>query len=157
MPNFSSRLLLVLYLLLLVACQSPANEEHIRQQILDNGAVIRAAFAEGDLQKIEALHHPKVEKALGYTNVQKGREAVIKGVATTLENYSIEFIENEVESILIDGNLAIEQTKFSIAGKPKKGGEPFTFSGRTLVTYIRYEKSPTGWATIREIIQPATN
>ena len=57
---------------------------------------------------------------------------------------------------LVMNSIAIEQTRFVIQGTPKKQGEPFTFKGRTMVTYVRYEGSTTGWATIREIIQPAT-
>lgn len=136
--------------------QNNAEEEKIKQEILSNGAVIRQAFAEGDVEKIRLLHHPDVVKALGYNDLKIGRDAVIDGLKGTLENYNLTFVKNEVESILIQGNLAIEQTKFSIQGTPKKGGESFVFSGRTMVTYIRYDASPTGWATVREIIQPAT-
>jgi len=142
--------------ILITSSQAQGETDLIRQEILAHGEAIREAFKAGDIPKIEALHHPEVIKALGYTNLQEGREAVVKGVAGTLENFSLEFIENEVENILIQENLAIEQTRFSIRGTPKSGGEPFIFSGRTMVTYVRYTKSPTGWATIREIIQPAT-
>ncbi len=130
--------------------------ERTRQEILNHGAVIRKAFAADDLEKIKAVHHPEVIKALGYNDVQTGREAVINGVKGTLENYHLEFVENDVESILIQGDIAIEQTKFSIKGTPKQGGDSFIFKGRTMVTYVRSSESPTGWATVREIIQPAT-
>ncbi|MEM9984478.1 MAG: nuclear transport factor 2 family protein [Bacteroidota bacterium] len=132
-----------------------AEQSIIRQEILTHGQMIRDAFAKGDLEQIRSLHHPEVEKALGYTDVKRGREEVIAGIAGTLNHYSLEFVENEVESIYVQGDLAIEQTKFSIRGTPKGEGESFLFSGRTMVTYIRHEASPSGWATIREIIQPA--
>lgn len=128
-----------------------------KQEILKNGEVIRKAFSEGDLEKIKSLHHPDVIKALGYNDLKVGRDAVIDGLVETLNNFHLEFVENDVESILIEDSIAIEQTKFAIKGTPKEGGEPFIFKGRTMVTYIRYPKSPTGWATIREIIQPATD
>ena len=102
---------------------------------------------------IRSFHHPEVIKALAYKKVLTGREAVLKDLAGTLENYTLEFVTNTIESILIRGDIAIEQTLFSIKGTPKKGGDPFIFSGRTMVTYIKYKESPTGWATIREIIQ----
>jgi hypothetical protein len=70
---------------------------------------------------------------------------------------NLEFVENQVESLLIEGNTAVEQTLFAIKGTPKAGEESFLFKGRTMVVYIRYEKSPTGWASIREMIQPATD
>lgn len=131
-----------------------ANDE---SQILKHGALIRQAFSKGDVETIKNLHHPEVQKALSYTDLKTGRNEVIKVIVDTLENYHLEFVINDVESILIAGDMAIEQTKFSIEGTPKSGGDSFVFSGRTMVTYIRYAKSPTGWATIREIIQPASN
>lgn len=139
-----------------VAISLTAQENLIKKEILAHGEAIRQAFLNEDLSKIELLHHPEVIKALGYTNVQNGREAVMTGLEETLENYQLEFVENFVESVLIKENLAIEQTRFAIKGTPKQGGDPFIFKGRTLVTYVRYADSPTGWATIREIIQPAT-
>jgi len=134
-----------------------AQYEKEKSEILKTGELIRAAFSEGDIEAIKSFHHPEVIKALAYKNLLTGRDAVIKGLTETLENFTLEFVENNIESILIQGDIAIEQTLFSIKGTPKKGGEPFGFSGRTMVTYIRYKKSPTGWATIREIIQQATN
>lgn len=157
MIKINYHLLFILLPVFLCTCQSSVSEETVRQEILANGQTIRDAFAAGDVEKIKALHHPEVTKALGYENVQNGRVAVINGVAETLSNYSLEFVENEVESILIRDDLAIEQSKFSIRGTPKAGGDSFLFSGRTMVTYVRYADSPTGWATIREIIQPASN
>lgn len=132
------------------------NLKAIEKEILRHGEVIRGAFSKGDVERIKSLHHPDVIKALGYNDIKNGREEVVKGLVSTLDNYTLEFVKNDVEHIFIQGNVAIEQTKFSIKGTPKKGGNSFIFSGRTMVTYIRYSKSPTGWATIREIIQPAT-
>ncbi|MEM6768608.1 MAG: nuclear transport factor 2 family protein [Bacteroidota bacterium] len=144
----------ILLTIFFIACETEIHEADIRAEILIHGETIRNAFAEGDVEAIKALHHPKVTKALGYNNLQKGREEVIEGVSQTLENFRLKFIENEVESIYLDGEVAIEQSRFAIQGTPKEGGDSFIFKGRTMVTYIRYEESPTGWATIREIIQP---
>jgi hypothetical protein len=66
-------------------------------------------------------------------------------------------VDNQVESLFINGNTVVEQTLFAIKGTPKGGGDPFVFRGRAMVVYIRYKKSPTGWASIREMIQPATD
>ncbi|MGD1958097.1 MAG: YybH family protein [Fulvivirga sp.] len=127
-----------------------------KNEILNHGKAIREAFGNKDIEKIRSLHHPEVVKALGYNDLKTGREDVINSLIGTLTNFTLEFIENDVESILIQGNMATEQTRFAIKGTPKDGGESWVFSGRTVVTYIRYKDSPTGWATIREIIQPAT-
>lgn len=135
--------------------ESTAQDQAIKQEILKHGEVIRAAFADGDVEKIRSLHHPEVKKALGYKDLKNNRDEVIQGLIGTLAAYQLEFVENKVESILIIDNTAIEQTQFTIRGTPKNGGDSFIFKGRTMVTYVRYEESPTGWATIREIIQPA--
>lgn len=149
--------LLTLTLTLCVSTKTYSQDENVKSEILKTGELIRAAFSKGDIETITSFHHPEVIKALGYTNILTGRDAVIEGLRGTLEGFTLEFVENNVESILIQGDIAIEQTLFSIKGTPKKGGEPFVFSGRTMVTYIKYKKSPTGWATIREIIQQAAN
>jgi hypothetical protein len=41
-----------------------------------------------------------------------------------------------------------------VKGTPKKSGPPFLFKGQTMLILVRYDKSPTGWATLREIVQP---
>jgi len=51
--------------------------------------------------------------------------------------------------------IATEQILFSVKGTPKRGGAPFLFQGLTMLVLVRYDKSPTGWATLREIVQPA--
>ena len=104
-------------------------KDDIKSEILNHGEVIRKAFAEGDLEKIKSLHHPDVIKALGYNDIKTGREEVISGLVGTLENYNLEFVKNDVESILVNGDIAIEQTRFSIKGTPKEDGDSFTFSG----------------------------
>ena len=157
MINLIGKTLLALLCVTLLSCQTEVDEGVVRQQILDHGQAIRDAFAAEELDKIKALHHPEVVKALGYQDLKDGREAVMQGLEETLSAFTLEFIENEVESILIQEDIAIEQTRFSIQGTPKNGGDSFVFSGRTMVTYVRYTGSPSGWATIREIIQPATD
>ena len=150
-------LALIVFLIIVIPIRAYAQNENIKDQILKNGEIIRKAFSEGDIEKIKSLHHPDVIKALGYNDLKTGRDEVINGLKGTLHNFNLEFVKNDVENILVKDSIAIEQTKFSIKGTPKNGGESFVFSGRTMVTYVKYDMSPTGWATIREIIQPATN
>ncbi len=98
-----------------------------RNALEKTSEAIRAAFAVGDIATIMAYHHPEVVKSLSYANYLIGREAVQKHVAATLQRFHLEWKENNVRSIL-----------------------------RAMVVYVRYKNSPTGWASIREIIQPAT-
>ena len=139
-----------------VRIQKATIAETPEEEVLRHGKTIREAFKRGDLEAIKSLHHPEVKKALGYTDLKKDRKEVVDGLVGLLESYQLEFVENTVESLLVMDSIAIEQTRFVIQGTPKDKGEPFTFKGRTMVTYVRYSQSPTGWATIREIIQPAT-
>lgn len=134
-----------------------AQEEKVMAEIKETGRLIREAFSNSDIETIRSFHHPEVVKALSYDIHLIGRTAVIENLKSTLNNHKLEFIRNEIEHILIDGNLAIEQTQFTIKGTPKDDGESWIFKGRTMVTYKRYHESPTGWATIREVIQVATN
>jgi ketosteroid isomerase-like protein len=126
-----------------------------RASLEKTSEAIRAAFARGDVATILAYHHPDVVKALSYERTINGRDALEADLAGTLQRFNLEWKENRVESILIQGETAVEQTVFTIKGTPKNGGEPFLFKGRAQVVYVRYKKSPTGWASIRELIQPA--
>ena len=153
------RSLAALCLLLVADCGvlAPAESNPDRESLQKTSEAIRAAFAQGDVDRIMAYHHPDVIKALSFRKYLAGRNAVAEDLRETLQKFKLEFEENRVESLLIQGDTAIEQTVFAIKSTPKSGGESYLFRGRTQVVYVRYKKSPTGWASIREIIQPATD
>ena len=102
-----------------------------------------------------SYHHPDVTKALAYDKYLVGRSALEADLRSTFENYTLEFLQNDVELLSIHGDIATEQILFSVKGTPKRGGAPFLFKGRTMLILVRYDKSPTGWVTLREIVQPA--
>jgi|SRR5215472_6387737 len=146
--------------LLFLACSmgdTHAGPEKDRELLQKTSESIRAAFARGDVAAVMAYHHPDVIKALNFHRYLTGRDAVEADLRGTLQQFNLEFEENHVESLLIQGDTAVEQTVFTIKSTPKSGGESHLFRGRTQVVYIRYGGSPTGWASIREIIQPATD
>jgi len=152
--------LLSLIALLAMLCFAPAaraDSASDRAAVEATGAAIRAAFAAGNVAEIMRYHHPDVRKALSFQNVEVGRDAVAAGLQDTFRQFYLEFVENNVESRLIEGDTAVEQTVFAIKATPLAGGQPSVFRGRTMVVYVRYKDSPTGWASIRELIQPATN
>lgn len=151
--------LAVLALLLMSHCLVLAHGESNadRESLQKTSEAIRTAFAQGDVDSIMAYHHPEVIKALSFHKYLVGRDAVAEDLRKTLQQFKLEFEENRVESLLIQGDTAIEQTVFAIKSTPRSGGESYLFRGRTQVVYVRYKKSPTGWASIREIIQPATD
>jgi ketosteroid isomerase-like protein len=90
---------------------------------------IRAAFAGGDIATIMAYHHPEVVKSLSYANYLIGREAVQKDIAATLQRFHLEWKENQVRSILIQGDTAVELTDFVIQGTPKNQVSRFSSEG----------------------------
>lgn len=132
-----------------------ADDTADRAAIEKTNEAVRAAFGRGDIPAILAYHHPHVTKALAYNRYLVGRSALEADLRSTFENYSLEFLQNDVEILSIHGDIATEQILFSVKGTPKKGGSPFLFKGRTMLILVRYDKSPTGWATLREIVQPA--
>jgi ketosteroid isomerase-like protein len=153
--KFYSVAFVSLVLMLFIAgARAASDADH--DAIEKTGDAIRAAFAAGDVATVMKYHHPEVVKALGYNKVLVGRDAVAADLAGGLRQYHLEFTENHVESLLIESDTAVEMTRFAIKGTPIAGGQPFLFKGRTMVVYVRYKDSPTGWASIREIIQPAT-
>lgn len=139
-----------------VAQDSFAGSEQDRAALQKTGDAIRAAFAAGDVDAVMAYHHRKVEKWLNSTKHLVGRDAVRADLEQTFQSARLEFASSEVESVLFTGNAALEVSSFSIRGTPKNGGEPFLFKGRAMVMYVRSKESPTGWASIRELIQPAS-
>jgi ketosteroid isomerase-like protein len=102
-----------------------------------------------------AYHHPDVVKALSPGPLLVGKAAVEANLRGTLESFTLEFTRNEVESLLVRGDMAIEISQFAIHGTPRKTGEPFDFAGRAMVVYVRSVDSPSGWLSIRETVQPA--
>lgn len=153
------RSLAALTVLLGAYCVAPTHAESDgdRELLLKTSEAIRSAFAQGDVGTIMAYHYPDVIKALSFRKSLVGRDAVAEDLRKTLQQFKLEFEENRVESLLIQGDTAIEQTVFAIRSTPKNGGESHLFRGRTQVVYVRYKESPTEWACIRELIQPATD
>lgn len=142
-----------------LSCTTSKNHvgtENDNKALEQTSIAILSAFASGDIPTILSYHHPDVIKALGYNKYIKGREALEVDLKNTLQNVKLNWKENKVESLLINGQTAVEMTAFTIEGTPKDGSKPFIFKGRAMIVYVRYKQSPTGWATIREIIQPAT-
>ena len=67
----------------------------------------------------------------------------------------MEFVGNKIESTVFNGSTAIETSIFTFKVTPKNGGTPTISSGRSMVVYVKYKDSPTGWASIREMAQAA--
>ena len=132
-------------------------EDKDRAALERTSKAIRDAFARGDLATMMAYHHPDVVKALSFHSYQNGRDAVEAGLRSGFQQYRMEFVEHRLEYLMIRGDTAVEESLFTIRSTPKAGGAPVIFKGRAMVVYVRYKESPSGWASIREMIQPATD
>ncbi len=137
--------------------QAYKGTEEDRRSLQRTGDEIRAAFARGDVDGIMAYHHPDVIKATSTGPYLVGAAAVRAGLVDTFAANSLSFTTSHVDNVFFQGDTAVETSTFAITGTPKGGGRPFVFKGRSMVVYIRSQRSPSGWASIRELIQPATD
>jgi hypothetical protein len=62
-------------------------------------------------------------------------------------------VQNDIESTVFKGNSVIETCLFGIKTIPKNGDSARVFHGRSMVVYVKYKESPTGWASLREMTQ----
>jgi ketosteroid isomerase-like protein len=155
----SSILKMTILLLVLIGTfqlgQVSAQSTEDRQALIKTTAAIRSAFAKGDVAAVVALHHPDIVKYFGGKNVVTGRADLTKGLIQTFKNIKLEFVANKVESTIFNKETAIETSIFTFRSIPKKGGKASIASGRSMVVYVKYKGSPTGWASIREMAQAA--
>ena len=149
------QLFVVLFFSMNAYTQDITDTVALRQSLDKATAAIRTAFANGDAAMVGRLHSPDVIKYFGGNNVLLGREAVEKGARDWFQGSTVAFIENTVESTTFIGKVAIQTVIFGIRSTPKNGGKPSVGRGRSMVIYKQDEQSPTGWLTIREIVQEA--
>jgi len=125
-----------------------------RAALTRTGDAIRAGFAASDMDTILKYHHPNVEKWLSPTSHTVGREALRAELEETFKTAQLMFAENHVESAIFMGDTAVEVSTFTIRVTPKDGGAASMAKGRAMVVYVRSKQSPTGWVSMRELIQP---
>ncbi|MDP4150012.1 MAG: DUF4440 domain-containing protein [Bacteroidota bacterium] len=149
----------VIFILSLLSCGCTGRHADVsqddREALKRTTAAIRDAFGRGDVDAILALHHPDVVKYFGGDNIMRGREGLRKQLTGWLRDNNVEFVENRIESTLFNEGTAVETSIFAIKSTPKRGGAPSIARGRSMVVYVRYKDSPTGWASIREVTQEA--
>ena len=125
-----------------------------RAALTRTGDAIRAGFAASDVETILKYHHPNVEKWLSPSSHTVGREALRAELEETFKTAQLMFGENHVESAIFMGDTAVEVSTFTIRVTPKDGGAASMAKGRAMVVYVRSKQSPTGWVSMRELIQP---
>jgi ketosteroid isomerase-like protein len=118
-------------------------------------ALILEGFSKGDVKAVLAMHHPDVVKYFGGKNIITGREGLRKQLTDMFNYGKTEFIENNIESTVYNGDAVIETSIFAMRLIPKNGDSAHVFRGRSMVVYVRYRDSPTGWASLREMTQEA--
>jgi ketosteroid isomerase-like protein len=152
--NYLKKLTLLAVLITFLGSGSAfQQQEDPRKSLEKTTEAIRAAFGREDIPAILALHHPDVIKAFGPNIYINGRTALEKSLRDNFKANKLSFLENRVQSILFNGETAVETSIFTIQVSPKNGDKPFISKGRAMVVYVRHKESPTGWASIREMTQ----
>ena len=143
-------------LLALSACErSGSGSPEDRESFEKTKAAIQDGFARGDVKAVLALHHPDVVKYFGGKNIVTGIEGLRQQLTDMFSNAKTEFIENKIESTIYNGDAVIETCVFAMRAIPKNGDSTRIYRGRSMVVYVRYKDSPTGWASLREMTQDA--
>src|SRR5450432_1751971 len=139
----------------LTSCTTPdpAGSQEDRASFNKTKTAIMDGFARGDVEAVLALHHPEVVKYFGGKNIVTGREGLRKQLSNMFNYGKAEFIENDIESTVFNGDAVVETSIFGMRLIPKNGDSSRIFRGRSMVVYVRYKDSPTGWASIREMVQ----
>jgi ketosteroid isomerase-like protein len=132
---------------------NPTDSQEYRVSFNKTKTAIMDGFARGDVEAVMALHHPEVVKYFGGKNIVVGREGLRKQLSDMFNNGKAEFIENDIESTVFNGDAVVETSIFGMRLIPKNGDSSRIFRGRSMVVYVRYKESPTGWASIREMVQ----
>src|SRR3954466_2680802 len=93
-------------------------------------ALIQEGFSKGDVKAVLALHHPEIVKYFGGKNVVTGIEGLRKQLTDLFSYAKTEFIENNIESTVYNGDAVIETSIFAIRSTPKNGDSTRVFRGR---------------------------
>ncbi len=154
--NPAKNLFIIICLLGMSACsdRNGSGSPEDRETFEKTKALILEGFAKGDVKAVLAMHHPDVVKYFGGKNIVKGTEGLRKQLTDMFSYAKTEFIENDIESTVFNGDAVIETSIFAIRSIPKNGDSTRIFRGRSMVVYVRYKDSPTGWASLREMTQP---
>ena len=150
------RILFLAVLFLMVSNESVA-EQSERNDIIETNEAIRKGFVEQDIDAILMYHHPEVEKVFAWDDYQKGHTDMREALSQLFSNYKVSFRgeASEMESLKILDDSAVMIANFTLDGEPvADDGEPFTYSGKTMIVYVKSSTSKTGWVTLREMVVP---
>jgi ketosteroid isomerase-like protein len=153
--NSAKNLFILICFLGMSACsdRNGSGSPEDRESFDKTKALILEGFAKGDVKAVLALHHPDVVKYFGGKNIVTGTEGLRKQLTDMFSYAKTEFIENNIESTVFNGDAVIETSIFAIRSIPKNGDSSRVFHGRSMVVYVRFKDSPTAWASLREMTQ----
>ena len=97
-------------------------------------ALILEGFTKGDVKAVLALHHPNVVKYFGGKNIVTGTEGLRKQLTDMFNYAKTEFVENNIESTIFNGDAVIrDEYYFAMKFIPKNGDSTRVFRGRSMV------------------------
>ena len=110
-------------------------------------------FARGDVAGAMEYHHPEVIKALAFHKCLKGRDAVAADLRTALQEVTLEFVENQVDSRSIEGNTAagVQQLSNARTRIPIRNTRTTRSSGLKTA-----RRSSTTWRQTSALVRPVS-
>ena len=132
-----------------LAGQRPVPEGSIER--MARALLHRGPDEEGFLEFARSLRSPDLYQAIRDAEPLSS----IRGYrGTENRQQHLEKMRKWPERLLVMGDAAVRIFHFNIRATPVSGGSPSSFTGRSMVVYPRSKESPTGWVTIRELVQP---
>jgi len=140
----SITIIVVFSLLVMLGCTQPVQEEAVDysadKEVLtklfqENGDAVLA----GDMNGTMAIYH---DESIRTHNVQvrlEGKEAIQKFYEDWMEKNTFTDFNQDIEDIMVDGDLAVVINKFTGTAAPKDSSESYTMSMRALGVFKRQE------------------
>ncbi len=102
----------------------------------------------GNLEGVLACCHDEIVMANGGSPTATGITTMRERYAPRIENYEITSGWDE-EVLIVQGDTAIVVGRYTVAMRPKAGGDTQNIKGRVALTYVR--SSSGGWVILADV------
>ena len=133
----------------------PDSEDLDLDAIAATRRAVFSAYRRGDVETMMAHFHPDVIQIPAFDKVLVGIDAVRANYEAALALFDI-VLKDALENMEVAGDVATSHGTYTVTLTPKSGAAAIQRAGRYLVLMRRHAASPTGWATWRELVQPAS-
>lgn len=138
----------------LTTCDGPIMTASDKDAIDETRRRVFEAYRAGDLETMMAYFHPDVIQIPAFDKLLVGKEAVRANYAAALALFQID-IRDDLENMAIAQDMASTHGTYEVTLTHKERAiAPMRRHGRYMVVMRRWDQSPTGWSTFRELVQP---